>query len=457
MAYEPKYSIPSGATPVKTSEAPVIINGKIIPGYQTTFSDGTSKWIRYEDASLSSNFDFSTFTGTKNSDGKWVWSPTTDRSIPNLAGATGLTQQQINDGISSPTLQNSLNGNRVIQLGGVSEANKIDPSIPQSSGASVNPNGPVEQGSQGFVSQADFDQENKFKDGTSGAGDYSFNGKDLRYPTDLSTNQDCIKFSIIEYLPPGLGATSNQPRVVTMKDGNPSVGGRTILGTITLPIPGGINDSNGVTWADDSLGSLKGIFADIARSFMGDGGEAAAGAAERGASEAGAGDGLEQTLIGKMTEAATGSSRIMQRQYGSIPNPNLELLFDSPTLRDFTFNFRFTPRTPEEAKTVRFIIRSFKRAMSVKRSISSVLLKSPHTFAISYVTSNQQHPYLNKFKECALTNCSVNYTPDGTYMTYGFGEDIDSRSMTAYEMQLTFKELEPLFDDEYDKGNNIGF
>jgi hypothetical protein len=313
-----------------------------------------------------------------------------------------------------------------------------------------------EGGSEGGVSQADFDQENKFKDGTSGAGDYSFNGKDLRYPTDLSTNQDCIKFSIIEYLPPGLGATSNQPRVVTMKDGNPSVGGRTILGTITLPIPGGINDSNGVTWADDSLDSLKGIFADIARSFMGDGGEAAAGAAERGASEAGAGDGLEQTLIGRMAEAATGSSRIMQRQYGSIPNPNLELLFDAPTLRDFAFNFRFTPRTPEEAKTVRFIIRSFKRAMSVKRSISSLLLKSPHTFAISYVTSNQQHPYLNKFKECALTNCSVNYTPDGTYMTYG--GDVDDRSMTAYEMQLTFKELEPLFDDEYkNEKNNIGF
>ena len=83
---------------------------------------------------------------------------------------------------------------------------------------------------------------------------------------------------------------------------------------------------------------------------------------------------------------------------------------------------------------------------------SSLLLKSPHTFAISYLSANKQHPYLNKFKECALTSCNVNYTPDGNYATFTDG------SMTSYELQLQFQELVPLFDDDYGTDNdNIGF
>ena len=98
--------------------------------------------------------------------------------------------------------------------------------------------------------------------------------------------------------------------------------------------------------------------------------------------------------------------------------------------------------------------------MSVKRSKTSLLLNAPHTFAIQYMTVGKkgeaiQHPYLNKFKECALTSCSVDYTPENTYMTY----DGDEKSMTAYRLALSFQELEPIFDDEYpeDKDASIGF
>ena len=56
---------------------------------------------------------------------------------------------------------------------------------------------------------------------------------------------------------------------------------------------------------------------------------------------------------------------------------------------------------------------------------------------------------LNRFKECALTNCSVNYTPDGSYMSYN-DSNPDGRSMTAYELSLSFNELEPIFDDDYE-------
>jgi hypothetical protein len=153
---------------------------------------------------------------------------------------------------------------------------------------------------------------------------------------------------------------------------------------------------------------------------------------------------------------ATQGGNIQGRAYGSVNNNNLEVLFGGPGLRSFSFQFSFYPREPKEAIEVRKIIRTFKQSMSVKRSANSLLLKAPHTFAISYLTAGQKaHPYLNRFKECALTSCNIDYTPDGTYMTYGG----DEKSMTAYRMTLSFSELEPIFDDEYGESDydNIGF
>lgn len=55
------------------------------------------------------------------------------------------------------------------------------------------------------------------------------------------------------------------------------------------------------------------------------------------------------------------------------------------------------------------------------------------------------HPYLNKFKRCALKDFSVNYTPDGQYMTYA-----QDGSMTAYELSMTFCELDPVLANDYE-------
>jgi len=164
--------------------------------------------------------------------------------------------------------------------------------------------------------------------------------------------------------------------------------------------------------------------------------------AQKGSSE------IAQGLAGKFASMAARTDKLQQRTYGSMFNNNLELLFNGPSLRSFGFTFKLSPRNPAEAKEIMKIIRFFKQAMSVKRSKQSFLLRSPHTFAISYLTSNKQHPYLNKFKECALTGFNVDYTPDGQYMTY-MSSNVNERSMISYNISLTFQELDPVFDDEY--------
>jgi hypothetical protein len=279
----------------------------------------------------------------------------------------------------------------------------------------------------------------------------------LRYPEKLQLEyQDCIKFSALEYKPPGLNASSggsNENRSVTLDSfKRPTIGKdgkREILGSVTLPIPGGISDGNSVDWQDDKLDPFGKAFASIAVEGITNGGEGAfkeLSSQFKGARTSG----LLAMVPSKFAEAATGTSNLLQRTTGAAPNPNLELLFTGPSLRSFTFNFRLSPRSKEEAIIVRKIIRFFKQTMSVKRSTSTLLLGSPHTFAIAYLTSNKEHPYLNKFKECALQSCNVSYTPDGNYMSFNGPEP----SMTSYEMSLTFKELEPIFDDDYKQLDN---
>jgi hypothetical protein len=282
-------------------------------------------------------------------------------------------------------------------------------------------------------------------------GRKEYPGGDLRYPEKMDTNQDCIQFKIIKYVARGLGLDKN---LGLRKDAPPA---GNILATITLPMPsGGITDRNSVNWQSGELNpAIEGMAATL-NSFLLGGAEAGADKAKDqfGAFLGGESNTkLLKALIASQTIKSALGQNVLSRQYGVVINPNLELLFDSPSLRDFSFNFKMTPRSKSEAIRVRTIIRYFKQAMSVKRSKSVLLLKAPHTFRISYLTSTQNHPYLNRFKECALTNCSVNYTPDGQYMSYD-DSDPNGRSMTAYELSLSFQELEPIFDDDYDDGDN---
>jgi len=277
----------------------------------------------------------------------------------------------------------------------------------------------------------------------------------VKYPVKLETKtQDCIKFSILEYKPRtlSLGKQFQNIRLLSVEKIKNSIG------SITLPIPGSISDRNSVDWGPDNMGNLQSAFGAKAMQILT--GSDAKGSDDEVKSQIDAAVGGDQKLLEaiiavKATESAINASNIMARQYGAILNPNLELLFNSPSLRDFTFQFRMTPRDPDEAKVVKTIISYFKQAMAPQRSSSVILLKTPYVFGIQYLTNDTDHPYLNKFKECALTQCSVNYTPDNTYSVYE-GEP----SMTAYEMTLTFQELEPIFNDDYgdsDPVSSVGY
>ena len=103
-----------------------------------------------------------------------------------------------------------------------------------------------------------------------------------------------------------------------------------------------------------------------------------------------------------------------------------------------------TPRNSSEANQIKLIIRSLKKHMSPQLGNGEqVFLKAPNIFELKYKNGQNDNQYLNRFKQCALENMSVNYTGENVYATYEDGAPVSTI------LDLTFKELEPIYSADY--------
>lgn len=275
-------------------------------------------------------------------------------------------------------------------------------------------------------------------------------GLDNRYPLNMKPDQDHIKFTMYEYAPKGFASGSG---LGGFDRSNENKGKR--LGVVTLPIQPQITDSNSVTWGEDSINALQAAAAAASYAAITKGGEGIAKTVDQIGKEVGEQkNNITAALAAKFAGAAVGANEnFLSRTTGAILNNNVELLFQGPALRSFSFTFLMSAREKDETEMIRKIIRFFKQGMSVKRTNGNLFLKAPNVFTIQYYHKNNPHKYINKIKTCALQNCSVNYTPDGNYATYEDG------SMTQYSLTLTFGEIDPLYDDDYSQTDDgtIGY
>ena len=290
----------------------------------------------------------------------------------------------------------------------------------------------------------------KAADGTreGGFGAYVF-PKSLR---EGGGGQDFLKFDMMKYEPRNF---DNEKGKFGFSDRSIDVDKRSI-GSVILPIPGGIQDGQAVTWGGQTMSPLDMALANVALEGVtggpGDAVTAAGNIAEKAAENFG---GNKKALGALIAGMAAGGQQLLTRTTGAIANPNMELLFGGPSLRTFSFQFLLAPRDQDEAMTVIKILRFFKQGMAPIRTKSRLFMKSPHTFKLSYRNSTgEEHKYLNKFKECALQSLGVDYAPNGQYSTYEDGV------MTAYQMTMTYSELNPIYNDDYgneDFPAEIGF
>lgn len=289
-----------------------------------------------------------------------------------------------------------------------------------------------------------------FGTGQTLGGDSGVKGANLKYPADMQANQDHIVFEALEYQARALGTESEGGGAFALQKRNST---RSSLGSVRLPIQGQIADSNAVNWGQNEMDPVALMGAKTFLEGAKNGFGAAGGVLENSAETIEKNPEAAKTgAVATLLAQAIGKPNVLSRTTGAIVNPNMELLFQGPSLRPFTFTFRMSARNKPEGDDIRKIIFFFKKAMAARQTKNGFFLKAPNTFRITYKCDGKDHVGINKIKECALLNCAVNYVPDAQYSSRSDG------NLTAYEMQLQFQELEPIYYDDYEGlDNTLGY
>ena len=316
----------------------------------------------------------------------------------------------------------------------------------------------------------------------------------LRYPLanletarELGISYDYIKIRIVDYIGSlskdwfesrGLNADTFYltPEGTNATVSDIYLSNQRTLGYVILPMQPNISSTNSTDWGSDSANILQLVAGGLLNSYFSSVGNKGTintirDAFTKAAQSAGVISDVavdNKSSIAALLAGYIANTSFIQRATGTVINPNMEMLFNGPRLRSFNFTFDMVPRFREEAETVRKIIKTFKKYMAPEKTAGNAFLKAPKIFLLDYIyngdidqseidaqwsKNSKQHPYLNKIKPCALTDFSVNYTPAGSYMTYG-----DGGSMTSYQINMTFSEIEPVYQDDIDiNSNDMGY
>ena len=282
----------------------------------------------------------------------------------------------------------------------------------------------------------------------------------LRYPYDImDAETDYFLIEAIKYAPGGTPTLSaKQGQAGAFNKLKAAQSERNFI----LPVPNGIGSVNNVGWQGGEMNALVGTGVKTLSAGLDDAATKGLKAGGKTAFDTliaqggGATDNLKNFINAKATSEVINlipgsninANQVMARNFGQIINQNLELLFDSVSLRPFTFGWDIAPRDKKEAKVVKEMFMQLKMRSSPRKTKGDMaFLESPDVFRISYRKGSNVHPFLNKFKICALESVGVNYTGSGQYSTYGD----DLGTPVHMKLNLSFKELEPIYREDYEE------
>ena len=156
---------------------------------------------------------------------------------------------------------------------------------------------------------------------------------DYVYPLDLGvTGQDVLKFTMLKYVPSDINMNSG---FLGVDSSARNSGEREILGTVILPIPGGINDNNTVSWGSQNMNPAEVAAAQFALNTIMGGVEGATLSANNLVDAVTGNTGDIKNAVGAVIagQAAGVGQQLITRTTGAVINPSMELLFSGPGLR----------------------------------------------------------------------------------------------------------------------------
>ncbi len=152
-----------------------------------------------------------------------------------------------------------------------------------------------------------------------------------------------------------------------------------------------------------------------------------------------AGEALTESMKAKMYggSEATGQDILADKEQ-KIVNPYMKMLFRGVNFRNFEMAFKFTPHSIEESNVIWKICQEFRAAALPEEEQGGFKWKYPRELEIRYMYQGKDHPWLNKFKRCVITDAHINYTSAGHYVSMRNGFPAET------ELRLQFTEIELL-------------
>ncbi len=338
-----------------------------------------------------------------------------------------------------------------------------------------------------FTNEDSVDQETNALENVAPKQNASPSGKtdSMMYPLDLNFKQDHFKITKYEYVRQDINQSKSQRDVEKRKDkitrqdarhsktyeraniaGDVVINSSKPLGSIFLPMPKA-TDVNGVEWGKSEL-TISGLAALGAANALTAGGKFLARTDEEmksdkearellvkrreldGSAATEMGSALYTQAMSKLAGTVFGVEldvdTVLARQGGRVLNPNAEMLFQGPVIRDFAFSFLMIARSQKEGETIRKILRFLKVGMAPKFR-TTTYLKSPDVFTLEYKNGKGQNDLLktvNQFNPggLALTTMNVDYAPNGYWSAYRDSQPV------ILKMDLNFTELRPIYEGD---------
>ncbi len=278
----------------------------------------------------------------------------------------------------------------------------------------------------------------------------------LQYPLEMNTGlTDFVSFQPEEYR-----ANNSQSGKSVTNSAAPSPSGMTSIVLYmpnSTPMAGNLNSWESVDFVGPLGAAKRDLAVSTTRALM-DAGSTGAGSTyvdslktqvQNLQNNAG---GITKQMALQAGAAAMNQSptTLLALSKGQIYNPNVELIYQGPKLRTFSFDFMFISKSFEENQRVNQIILEFKKASSPAQN--GGMFEIPYVFNINYMSNNTPNQNMNRFKKSALISIGVQANPTTDMHVAHLGGAPVSTSMS-----LTFQEIDLVLRDDHEAVGGQGF
>lgn len=255
------------------------------------------------------------------------------------------------------------------------------------------------------------------------------NGQILSYPADIfNTPYACVlRFS--KYL-----------REISINQGE-----NVSTATIVLPLPQQLEETQGIEHGDRKY-PILGLMIAGARAIQQ--GKSAASILSDPALLGGAatvfGSAIQKAggIIGLGGAAVAGIGDLIGGATGVLLNPHATLLFTGVPLREFSYSWSLSPRSANEANTIRSILNLIRKKSLPSLRNDGISLNYPEEVQVDFV-GNGIEKFVFGTKRTVITSFTLNNSAEGYPMFYKDGAPV------SINFSITLKEIAIRTSDDY--------